>query len=44
MGKKVEENQIVEKFFRRNDPQNIKSMKDMYAARKDFLRQHFNNC
>ena len=33
MGKKVEKekNEIVEEFFRRNDPKNIKSMSDMYA-------------
>lgn len=39
MGKKVEKekNELVEEFFRRNDPKNIKSMGDMYAAWKDFF-------
>ena len=39
MGKKVEKekNELVEEFFRRNDPKNIKSMGDMYAAWKRFL-------
>jgi hypothetical protein len=35
MGKKVE------KFFRRNDPKNIKSMNDMYTAWKDFFAPAF---
>ena len=43
MGKKVEKekNEIVEEFFRRNDPKNIKSMNDMYAAWKDFFAPAF---
>ena len=43
MGKKVEKekNEIVEEFFRRNDPKNIKSMSDMYAAWKDFFAPAF---
>lgn len=34
MAKKVkkEKNEIVEEFFRQNDPKNIKSMNDMYSA------------
>lgn len=34
-------NEIVEEFFRRNDPKNIKSMNDMYAAWKDFFAPAF---
>ena len=43
MGKKVEKekNELVEEFFRRNDPKNIKSMNDMYAAWKDFFAPAF---
>jgi hypothetical protein len=43
MGKKVEKekNEIVEEFFRRNDPKNIKSMNDMYTAWKDFFAPAF---
>ena len=43
MGKKVEKekNEIVEEFFRRNDPKNIKSMNDMYAAWKEFFAPAF---
>ena len=43
MGKKVEKekNELVEEFFRRNDPKNIKSMGDMYAAWKDFFAPAF---
>ena len=43
MGKKVEKekNEIVEEFFRRNDPKNIKSMNDMYTAQKDFFAPAF---
>ena len=43
MGKRVEKekNEIVEEFFRRNDPKNIKSMSDMYAAWKDFFAPAF---
>ena len=43
MGKKVEKekNELVEEFFRRNDPKNIKSMSDMYAAWKDFFAPAF---
>lgn len=46
MGKKVEKekNEIVEEFFRRNDPKNIKSMNDMYTAWKISLPLLFNNC
>ena len=43
MGKKVEKekNEIVEEFFRRNDPKNIKSMNDMYSAWKEFFAPAF---
>jgi transposase-like protein len=43
MGKKIEKgkNEIVEEFFRRNDPKNIKSMNDMYTAWKDFFAPAF---
>ena len=43
MGKKVEKerNEIVEEFFRMNDPKNIKSMNDMYTAWKDFFAPAF---
>ena len=43
MGKKVEKekSEIVEKFFRRNHPKNIKSMNDMYKAWKDFFASAF---
>lgn len=43
MGKKVEKekNELVEEFFRRNDPKNIKSMSDMYAAWKEFFAPAF---
>ena len=43
MGKKVEKekNELVEEFFRKNDPKNIKSMSDMYAAWKDFFAPAF---
>ena len=43
MGKKVEKekNELVEEFFRRNDPKDIKSMSDMYAAWKDFFAPAF---
>lgn len=43
MGKKVEKekNELVEEFFRKNDPKNIKSMGDMYAAWKDFFAPAF---
>lgn len=43
MGKKVEKeiNELVEEFFRRNDPKNIKSMGDMYVAWKDFFAPAF---
>ena len=43
MGKKVEKekNELVEEFFRRNDPKNIKSIGDMYAAWKDFFAPAF---
>lgn len=43
MGKKVEKekNEIVEEFFRRNDPKNIKSMNDMYTAWKEFFAPAF---
>ncbi len=43
MGKKVEKekNELVEEFFRRNDPKNIKSRNDMYAAWKDFFAPAF---
>ncbi len=37
MGKKVEKekNELVEEFFRRNDPKDIKSMGDIYAVWKN---------
>ncbi|MCI8481972.1 MAG: IS256 family transposase, partial [Clostridia bacterium] len=43
MGKKVEKekNELVEEFFRKNNPKNIKSMSDMYAAWKDFFAPAF---
>ena len=43
MGKKVEKekNELVEEFFRKNDPKNIKSMNDMYEAWKDFFAPAF---
>ena len=43
MGEKSrkKKNEIVEEFFRRNDPKNIKSMNDMYAAWKDFFAPAF---
>ena len=43
MKKKVEKekNEIVEEFFKRNDPKSIKSMSDMYAAWKDFFAPAF---
>lgn len=43
MGKKVEKekNELVEEFFRRNNPKDIKSMSDMYAAWKDFFAPAF---
>ena len=43
MGKKIEKekDEIVEEFFRRNDPKNIKSMNDMYTAWKDFFAPAF---
>ena len=43
MGKKVEKekNELVEEFFRRKDPKDIKSMSDMYAAWKDFFAPAF---
>lgn len=42
-GKKVEKekNEIVEEFFRRNDPKDIKSMNDMYTAWKSFFAPAF---
>ena len=44
MAKKVEEkekNEIVDEFFRQNDPKEIKSMEDMYAAWKNFFGPAF---
>ena len=43
MGKKVEKekNEIVEEFFRRNAPKDIKSMNDMYTAWKSFFAPAF---
>lgn len=43
MGKKVEKekNALVEEFFKRNDPKNIKSMSDMYSAWRDFFAPAF---
>ncbi len=43
MGKKVEKekDELVEEFFRRNDPKGIKSMGDMYATWKDFFAPAF---
>ena len=36
-----EKNELVEEFFRRNDPKDIKSMGDMYAAWKEFFAPAF---
>lgn len=41
MSKKIEKNEIVEEFFRRNDPKNIKSMNYMYDAWKDLSAPAF---
>ena len=43
MAKKVEKekNEIVEEFFRQNDPKNIKSMNDMYSAWREFFAPAF---
>lgn len=43
MGKKVEKekNELVEEFFRRNDPKDIKSMSDMYSAWREFFALAF---
>ncbi len=43
MGKKIEKekNELVEEFFKKNDPKNIKSMSDMYTAWKDFFAPAF---
>lgn len=44
MVKKVEgkeKNEIVDEFFRQNDPKGIKSMEDMYAAWKNFFGPAF---
>lgn len=43
MGKKVEKekNEIVEEFFRKNNPKDIKSMNDMYTAWKNFFAPAF---
>ena len=38
---KKKKNELVEEFFRQNDPKNIKSMKDMYSAWKDFFAPAF---
>lgn len=45
MSKKVEKekNELVEEFFKRNDPKGIKSMGDMYAAWKEFFAPAFQN-
>jgi hypothetical protein len=45
MSKKVEKekNELVEEFFKRNDPKDIKSMGDMYAAWKEFFAPAFQN-
>ena len=41
--RKIEEekNELVEEFFRQNDPKNIKSMDDMYTAWKNFFGPAF---
>ena len=39
--KKEEKNELVEEFFRQNDPKNIKSMDDMYTAWKNFFAPAF---
>lgn len=43
MAKKIEKekNEIVEEFFRQNDPKNIKSMNDMYSAWREFFAPEF---
>ena len=42
MGRKVEEkNEIVEEFFRQNNPKDIKSMQDMYTAWRNFFGPAF---
>ena len=43
MGKKVEKekNELVEEFFRKNNPKDIKSMNDMYTAWKNFFAHAF---
>lgn len=43
MSKKVEKekNELVEEFFRRNNPKDIKSMGDMYAAWREFFAPAF---
>lgn len=43
MAKKVEKekNEIVEEFFRQNDPKHIKSMNDMYSAWREFFAPAF---
>ena len=45
MSKKVEKekNELVVLFFKRNDPKDIKSMGDMYAAWKEFFAPAFQN-
>lgn len=41
--RKIEEekNELIEEFFRRNDPKNIKSMEDMYIAWRNFFAPAF---
>ena len=41
--RKIEEekNELIEEFFRRNDPKNIKSMEDMYTAWRNFFAPAF---
>ena len=39
--KEEEKNELVEEFFRQNDPKNIKSMNDMYTAWKNFFAPAF---
>ena len=39
--KEEEKNELVEEFFRQNDPKNIKSMDDMYTAWKNFFAPAF---
>ena len=39
--KDEEKNELVEEFFRQNDPKDIKSMDDMYTACKNLFAPAF---